>query len=228
LRFVDSLSIPERAQLFELHAIECNVTNQVSEALASATQALALWRECGDALAQARVLLLIGRQYWKSGQNILANRHVGDAIALLETLPRGRELGMAYSARSQLAMTNDEMDEALEYGRRALEFAAQFDDTRRAGPRSQQHGHRAGNPATPAGSRSWKKASRSRSSMICMTMRACLRQPREQFRCGNALNKLVLRYLPEGIEVLRSARRAGLFIHPCLRSTLRTHRRSLG
>jgi DNA-binding CsgD family transcriptional regulator/tetratricopeptide (TPR) repeat protein len=128
LRFVDSLSMPERAQLFELHAAECNVTNQVSDSLASATQALALWRELGDALPQARVLLQLGRQYWKSGQNILANRYVDDAIALLETLPRGRELGMAYSARSQLAMTNDQMDVALEFGQRALELAALYDD----------------------------------------------------------------------------------------------------
>jgi DNA-binding CsgD family transcriptional regulator len=128
LRFVDSLSAPERAQLFELHATECNVTNQVSAAICSAAQALALWRELGDTAAQARVLLLLGRQYWKSGQKVLADRHVDDAIALLEISPPGRELGMAYSARSQLAMTSDHVDEALEFGRRALDLAAQFGD----------------------------------------------------------------------------------------------------
>jgi DNA-binding CsgD family transcriptional regulator/tetratricopeptide (TPR) repeat protein len=200
LRFVDSLSIPERAQLFELHAIECNVTNQVSEALASATQALTLWRECGDALAQARVLLLIGRQYWKSGQNIHANRHVGDAIALLETLPRGRELGMAYSARSQLAMTNDEMDEALEYGRRALEFAAQFDD----------HGVRA-HALNNMGTALLESDNASGLAKLEEGLAVALEHDLHE-HAGRAyanlvsssvrqrLNKLVLRYLPEGIE----------------------------
>lgn len=128
LRFVDSFSAPERAQLFELHATECNVTNLVSASLGSATQALALWRELGDAAAQARVLLLLGRQHWKSGQKAFADRYVAEAIALLETIPQSRGLAMAYSARSQLAMTRDDVEEALEFGQRALDLAAQFGD----------------------------------------------------------------------------------------------------
>jgi ATP/maltotriose-dependent transcriptional regulator MalT len=128
LRFVDSFAAPERAQLLELHATECNVTNLVSASLNSATQALALWRDLGDAAAQARVLLQIGRQYWKSGQKAFADRHVAEAIALLETLPQSRGLAMAYSARSQLAMTSDHVDEALEFGQRALDLAIRFED----------------------------------------------------------------------------------------------------
>jgi ATP/maltotriose-dependent transcriptional regulator MalT len=128
LRHVDSLSAPERARLFELHATECNVTNQVSVSLGSATQALALWRELGDVAAQARVLVLVGRQHWKSGQTALADRHVAEAIALLETLPQGRDLAMAYSARSQLAMASKRVEETLEFGQRALDLAAQFGD----------------------------------------------------------------------------------------------------
>lgn len=128
LRHLDSLSAPERARLFELHATECNVTNQVSAALGSATQALALWRELGETSAQARVLVLVGRQHWKSGQTALADRHVAEAIALLETLPQGRDLAMAYSARSQLATLGKRVAETLEFGQRALDLAAQFED----------------------------------------------------------------------------------------------------
>jgi DNA-binding CsgD family transcriptional regulator len=128
LRFVDFLSAPERAQILELHGNECNITNQVTTALGSASQALAIWRELGDVESQARVLLLIGRQFWKSGQNAAAHWHVAEAIALLETLPAGRGLAMAYSARSQLAMVSDQMEEALEFGHRALELSAQFKD----------------------------------------------------------------------------------------------------
>jgi DNA-binding CsgD family transcriptional regulator/tetratricopeptide (TPR) repeat protein len=128
LRRVDSLGAPQRAHLFELHASECNTTNQVSAAIESARQALALWRELGDVAAQARVLLLLGRQHWKSGQNALADQHVAAAIALLETLPAGRDLAMAYSVRSQLAMTSHHLEETLRFGQRALDLAMQFGD----------------------------------------------------------------------------------------------------
>ncbi len=127
LRHADTLSAPERARLFEMHATECNVTNQ-SDALISGTQALALWRELGDVAAQARVLLLLKWPYWKSGDKAAADRQVAEAIALLETLPPGRDLAMAYSSRSQLAMTSARTEEALEYGQRALDVAAQFED----------------------------------------------------------------------------------------------------
>ena len=128
LRLAASISAPERAQLYELHASECNITNQVAASLDSGTQALSLWRELGDAAAQARVLLVIGRQYWKSGQNASADQHAAAAIALLATLPAGRDLAMAYSVRSQLAMTSHRTVEALAFGEQALDLAAKFGD----------------------------------------------------------------------------------------------------
>jgi len=85
------------------------------------------------AAAAARVLLLLGRQYWKSGQKTLADRHVQDAIALLETLPPSRELAMAYSARAQLAMTGDHVEETLEFGQRATRSRGTVRGPRRAG-----------------------------------------------------------------------------------------------
>ena len=127
LRHVEMLGTSERARLYEQHAIECNVTNEVSASLTSATRALALWRELCEIPAQARLLVLINRQHWKSGQKMLADRNVAEAIALLETLPPGRELAMAYSARSQLAMTSGHVEDSLAFGQRAYDLAAQFD-----------------------------------------------------------------------------------------------------
>ncbi len=128
LRHVDSLSAPERARLFEQHATECHMTNQVSQSLDSAHQALALWRQLGDVGAQARVLVLLSRQYWKAGETALADQHVAEAIALLEAAPPGPDLAMAYSARSHLAMTSGRIEETLEFGQRALDLAARFGD----------------------------------------------------------------------------------------------------
>jgi DNA-binding CsgD family transcriptional regulator/tetratricopeptide (TPR) repeat protein len=128
LRHAGALSTLQRAQLLEQHAAGCNLTNEVSVSIASATEALTLWRELGDVAAQARVRLLLAFQYWKAGQKVFADQHVAVAITLLETLPQSRELAMAYSARSRLAMTSFRIEEALEYGQRALDLAAQFGD----------------------------------------------------------------------------------------------------
>jgi ATP/maltotriose-dependent transcriptional regulator MalT len=128
LRHVDALSTPERARLYEMHAAECNMTNQVSASLNSATHALALWRDLGNVAAQARALLLLRWQYWKSGQKAPADQQLAEAIALLETLPPSRDLAMVYSVRSQMAMTSANTEDTLKFGERALDLAARFDD----------------------------------------------------------------------------------------------------
>jgi DNA-binding CsgD family transcriptional regulator len=53
---------------------------------------------------------------------------VAEAIARLESLPPGRDLAMAYSSRSQQAMLGKRLADALEFGQRALDLAAQFGD----------------------------------------------------------------------------------------------------
>lgn len=50
------------------------------------------------------------------------------AIALLETMAAERELALAYSVRSQLAMTSHRTAEAIQFGERAIEIAVRFND----------------------------------------------------------------------------------------------------
>jgi DNA-binding CsgD family transcriptional regulator/tetratricopeptide (TPR) repeat protein len=130
LQFADSLTALERARLLDFHAVECDTTNEVAASISSASRALALWREANDINAQARALLLLSRQYWKSGQKECADRYVTEAIDLLEGLPAGPDIAMAYSTRSQRAMTCGFLDQALEFGERALALAGQFDDNK--------------------------------------------------------------------------------------------------
>jgi ATP/maltotriose-dependent transcriptional regulator MalT len=126
----DRLSTSERARLYELHASECDMTNQVATSLESATQALGLWRQERDVASQARMLLLIGMQHWKFGQKAPADRSVSEAITLLESIPASPDLAMAYSARAQRAMTSEHREQALDFGQRALELAERFGDNR--------------------------------------------------------------------------------------------------
>ncbi len=128
LRYAAQLDVAQQAELLELHATECNMTNQVTAGIASAREALTLWCGLGNVAAQARLQLLLAQQYWKAGQKALVDQHVSEAILLLETLPPGAELAQAYSNRSRFAMTSSCCAEALEYGQRALQLAAQLGD----------------------------------------------------------------------------------------------------
>jgi DNA-binding CsgD family transcriptional regulator/tetratricopeptide (TPR) repeat protein len=128
LRHAGSLDPAQRARLLELHASDCNMTNEVSASIASASEALTLFRQLGNVAAQARVHLLLAKQYWKAGQKTATDRQVTLAISLLECGPPGRELAMAYSTRSRFAMTSCHLEETLEFGARALELAARFGD----------------------------------------------------------------------------------------------------
>jgi ATP/maltotriose-dependent transcriptional regulator MalT len=123
LRHADLLELAEKARMLEAHANECHLINDVSRALESGWQAHQLWKSLGDIPAQGRMLLLLGNQYWKSGDRRLADRQVDDAIALLESLPPSRDLAMGYSARARLAMTRGDVGEAVSFGQRAIDLA---------------------------------------------------------------------------------------------------------
>jgi DNA-binding CsgD family transcriptional regulator/tetratricopeptide (TPR) repeat protein len=123
LRHADLLNMAEKARMWEAHANECHLINDVSRAIESGWQAHQLWKSLGDIPAQCRMLLLLGNQYWKSGDRRLAERQVDDAIALLESLPPSRDLAMGYSARARLGMTAGNVEEAVAFGKRAIELA---------------------------------------------------------------------------------------------------------
>jgi DNA-binding CsgD family transcriptional regulator len=128
LRYGSSLATALRAELLEHHAQESNLANQSREAIASATAAVAAWREIGNVEAQSRVLSLLSQEYRTVGDKAGADECVAGAITLLEALPRSASLAMAYGWRSLLALHRGWDREALEFGRRALELAREVGD----------------------------------------------------------------------------------------------------
>jgi ATP/maltotriose-dependent transcriptional regulator MalT len=128
LRYRTSLPMPVQAALLENHALECSLANQTRGAIDSATAAVACWREVGDAEAQSRVLSFQSQEYRTVGDKVRADECVESAIALLEALPPSAGLAMAYSARSLLAINRGWDRETLEFGRRALALAREFND----------------------------------------------------------------------------------------------------
>jgi len=128
LRHAEALPAAERASLHEAHAHEAHLGNQVAAASAAAEAALHLWRELNDVMGQARMLLQLSRQNWKSGRRADAERCTADAIALLEPSPPCHELAMAWSTRSQLAMLAGDVADAVACGERAAAMAAALND----------------------------------------------------------------------------------------------------
>jgi DNA-binding CsgD family transcriptional regulator len=128
LHYGSSLAAARRAELLEQHAQESSLANQTREAIASATAAVASWRQVGNVEAHARVLCLLSQEYRTVGDKADADECVAGAITLLEALPRTANLAMAYGWRSLLAVHRGWDREALEFGRRALELAREVGD----------------------------------------------------------------------------------------------------
>ena len=126
LEHADALTPAERAELFEYRSYECYLTGQIEDALQARRAALELWQQLGDARRQGDSLRWMSRIAWGLARKNEAERQGSEAVTILESLPPGPELAMAYSNRAQLHMLADEHDEAVLWGGRAIELAEQL------------------------------------------------------------------------------------------------------
>jgi predicted ATPase/DNA-binding CsgD family transcriptional regulator len=125
LKHTDSLSIDERKALYEKHAFESHLVGQLEQAIRSRNILLEIHRTAGEALKEGDCLRWLSRLNYLAGNRIAAERYANEAVTLLESLPHGAELAMAYSTLSQLAMVAGDNDEALAQGRKALALIEQ-------------------------------------------------------------------------------------------------------
>ena len=128
LRFGDSMPPLARAELLESRSQECYMTDQPDQAIEALERAIELHREAGDIRREGNALRSLSRILWCPGRTADAERAARDAVALLERLPPGRELAMAYTNLSQVCM-NAETAEAAEWATLALELAERLEDT---------------------------------------------------------------------------------------------------
>jgi DNA-binding CsgD family transcriptional regulator len=82
----------------------------------------------GDELRAGDDLRWISRLLWWSGRGAEAEATLEQAIERLEAFPASRELAMALSARSQLAMLAERHADAIALGTRAVELARRIGD----------------------------------------------------------------------------------------------------
>ncbi len=128
LRYAAQLPPAEHALLHEKFSYECYVIDRAPDAIAARKAALTLWRQVGDRLREGDNLRWLSRLSWFNGQKAEAEQYAREAIALLEPLPPGPELAMAYSNCAQLYMLSNLTALALEWGAKAIKLATELNE----------------------------------------------------------------------------------------------------
>jgi tetratricopeptide (TPR) repeat protein len=128
LAHADALAPDIRAGLLKARIEECRLCAQFDDAIEAQREALDLHRRVGNRLAEGDGLRSLSRLLFFAARIQDGERAGRDAIALLEQLPAGRELAMAYANFSQRRMVVEEYDEAIAWGNRALDLARELGD----------------------------------------------------------------------------------------------------
>jgi DNA-binding CsgD family transcriptional regulator/tetratricopeptide (TPR) repeat protein len=129
LRFGDRLSAAERAELLERRSYACYLTDQNDAAVEAVQDALECRRRLGQRLEEGDSLRRLSSILWCPGRTGQSERAAREAVALLEVLPPGRELAMAYAHLAQTYSAAGRREEAVGWASRALELAERLDDT---------------------------------------------------------------------------------------------------
>jgi DNA-binding CsgD family transcriptional regulator/tetratricopeptide (TPR) repeat protein len=128
LRLGRDLPLDRRAELAARRADECYLTSQFEEAIAAQEEALECHRELGDLPGEGDALRSLSRLLFFAGRTTEGEPIALEAVELLEQLPPGRELAMAYGNVSQRASVVEDQASAAEWGARALELAERLGD----------------------------------------------------------------------------------------------------
>jgi predicted ATPase/DNA-binding CsgD family transcriptional regulator len=126
LRFGDALPAAERARLLEGRSVACYLSDQGEEAIAARLEALDIWRTLGDSLKEGASLRWLSHLYWHEED---AAEAATAALKVLEPLPPGPELAMAYSNLAQLRMLDHDLEGTLLWGSRAITLAEELGET---------------------------------------------------------------------------------------------------
>jgi tetratricopeptide (TPR) repeat protein len=129
LRFAAELPPPERAEPLERRADECHLSAQIDAAIAAQQEALECHLRLEDTLREGDALQTLSRMLFFVGRTVEGEAAGDKAVELLERLPPGHELAIAYCNVSQRRMVVENAQEADTWGARALKLAERLNDT---------------------------------------------------------------------------------------------------
>ena len=128
LAHAERIPAAARAELLEGYSVEAYLSGLAAEAVAARRAAVALREAAGDREQLGEGLRWLSRLHWWDGNRQEAEAAAARAIAVLEPLPPGRQLAMAYSNQAQLDMLANRAEAAMGWAGRAIELARRLDD----------------------------------------------------------------------------------------------------
>jgi DNA-binding CsgD family transcriptional regulator len=123
LRHAENLAPDRRVHLQELLSYECHLTGQQERAIEMQLSVLEYWRASGQPMKVGEALRWLAKLSWFAGNTAEAKRYGIDSVKILESLPPGPELAMAYCLRADLDMEAHEADSAINWAQRAIALA---------------------------------------------------------------------------------------------------------
>ncbi len=131
LRFAEDLPLAEQAEMWGQYSLECGFTAQRQEQVAAMRQAVDRWRRTDDQLKYGESLGRLAFDLHLVGERQEAAEVNSAAIQVLEALPPGPELEIAYNAGSRLHLANMENQKALKFAEKAIALAERRGDEER-------------------------------------------------------------------------------------------------
>jgi DNA-binding CsgD family transcriptional regulator/tetratricopeptide (TPR) repeat protein len=129
LRFADGVPLERRADLLARRVDECWMTDQFDAAIEAQEQVLKCRRQLGDDYGEGDAVRTLSRLMFFVARVLDGEALALESVELLERLPPGHELAMAYGNLSQRRMVLEDVEGAVAWGDRALELARRLDDT---------------------------------------------------------------------------------------------------
>jgi DNA-binding CsgD family transcriptional regulator/tetratricopeptide (TPR) repeat protein len=129
LRFADSLDPEARAELLERHSDACYLTDRCYDAIDAVEQALEVHRTTGNRSKEGESLSLLSQLQMCPASSIVAEPAGRRAVEVLEELPPGPALAMAYANLAAIRMNLEDAEGTAKWAGRAIELAERLDET---------------------------------------------------------------------------------------------------
>lgn len=128
LALPEAAADPERPRWLEDFAEACQRIDANQDAIAAREALATLHRAAADTRAEAYNLCRLAMLYVRMMRNADADDASRRAIALLEPLPHGAELAVAYDTEAALRMLNRDCEDSVAWSRQAIALARELGD----------------------------------------------------------------------------------------------------